>query len=194
VFLTPLRLVGLDPLDGTLRWEHPLVFQPAGTSPTPLAAGDRVVASTQAHGAVAVRVGAKGGRPAAAAGWQNKEAKSYFSSGVAAGDLLVLVTNTTQPIPSASLCCLEARTGKELWKKGVGYFHAGVIRTGDDKLLVLSDSGVLTLWAFDAKGATELARAKVCGGTLVNPALAGGRLYARDGKEVVCVRLRPKGE
>jgi outer membrane protein assembly factor BamB len=190
VFLTPLRLVGLDPLDGSLRWEHPLVFQPAGTSPTPLVAGDRVVASTQAHGAVAVRVGEKDGKPAAAPGWQNKEAKSYFSSGVTAGDLLVLVTNKTQPVPSASLCCLEAKTGKELWKKEVGYFHASVVRTGDSKLLVLSDSGVLTLWEFDAKGATELARAKVCGGTLVNPALAGGRLYVRDGKEVVCVQLR----
>ncbi len=189
VFMTPLRVVGLDPLDGSLRWEHPMVFQPAGTSPTPIVFADKIVASTQAHGAVAVRVGKKNDKPSAEPAWQNKEMKSYFSSGIASGDLLVLVTNTIEPIPSASLSCLEARTGKELWKESVGYFHAGVIRTGDGKLLVLNDAGVLTLWDFDAKGAKEISRAKVCGGTLVAPALAGGRLYARDGKVLVCLKL-----
>ncbi len=190
VFMTPLRLVGLDPIDGGLRWEHPMVFQPQGTSPTPVASGDRLVASTQAHGALAVRVAAKDDRPAAEAAWQNKEMKSYFSSGVAAGDLLYLVTNTVEPVPSATLSCLEARTGKPLWaREKVGYFHAGVVRTGDGKLLVLSDAGLLTLLEVDAKEAREVARAKVCGGTLVNPALAGGRLVVRDDKEVICLQL-----
>jgi outer membrane protein assembly factor BamB len=190
VFMTPLRLVALDPLDGTLRWEHAMVFQPRGTSPTPVAVGDKMVASTQAHGAVAVRVGKKGDKPAAEAAWQNKEAKSYFSSGVPAGDLLFLVTNTTGSLPSAALTCLEGRTGKQLWsKEKVGYYHAGLVRTGDGKLLVLSDAGLLTLLEVDGKGAKEVARAKVCGGTLVNPALAEGRLYVRDDKEVICLRL-----
>jgi outer membrane protein assembly factor BamB len=189
VFMTPLRVVGLDPLDGSLRWEHSLVFQPAGTSPTPVVLGDKIVASTQAHGAVAVKVGKKDEKPAAEAAWQNKEAKSYFSSGVASGDLLVLVTNVTQTLPAASLCCLDAKTGKELWKKGAGYFHASVIRTGDNKLLVLSDAGNLSLWEFDSRGAKELCNAKVCGGTLVTPALADGRLFVRDGKELTCLKL-----
>jgi outer membrane protein assembly factor BamB len=190
VFMTPLRLVGLDPLDGTLRWEHPMVFQPRGTSPTPIAVADKLVASTQAHGAVAVKVGSKDDRPAAEEAWQNKEAKSYFSSGVAKGDLVVLVTNTVDPLPAAALTCLEAKTGKQLWgKDNAGYFHAGVIRTGDGKLLVLNDSGVLTLLDVDDKGGKEIARAKVCGGTLMNPALAGGRLYVRDDKELICLQL-----
>jgi outer membrane protein assembly factor BamB len=192
VFLTPLRLVALDPLDGTLRWEHPMVFQPAGTSPTPVAIGDKLVASTQAHGAVAVRVGKKDDKSAAEAAWQDKEIKSYFSSGVSAGDLLVLVTNTVEPLPAAALACLDAGTGKQLWtREKVGYFHAGVIRTGDGRLLVLNDSGVLTLLEPDAKACRELARAKVCGGTLVSPALADGKLFVRDDKEVICLQLTP---
>jgi outer membrane protein assembly factor BamB len=191
VFMTPLRLVGLDPLDGTLRWEHPMVFQPRGTSPTPIAVGDRLVASTQAHGAVAVQVGKKDDKPAAKPAWQNKEMKSYFSSGVAAGDLLLLVTNVIEPVPATAITCLEAKTGKKLWtKEKAGYFHAGLVRTGDGKLLVLNDSGVLTLLEVDGKGAREVARAKVCRGTLVNPALAGGRLYVRDDKEVICLQLK----
>jgi outer membrane protein assembly factor BamB len=191
IFMTPLRLVGLDPLDGTVRWEHPMVYQPRGTSPTPVASGDRVVASTQAHGAVAVRVGKKDEKTAAEEAWQNKEMKSYFSSGVAAGDLLLLVTNVVEPLPVTAITCLEARTGKQFWKKDkVGYFHAGLLRTGDGKVLVLNDSGVLTLLEVDDKGAREVARAKVCGGTLVSPALADGRLYVRDGAEVICLQMR----
>jgi outer membrane protein assembly factor BamB len=190
VFMTPLRLVGLDPLDGALRWEHPMVFQPAGTSPTPIATGDRLVTSTQAHGAFAVRVGKKEDRTAAEPAWQNKAMRSYFSSGVAGGELLFLVTNAIEPVPAAALTCVEAKTGKQLWvREKVGYFHAGVLRTGDGRLLILSDGGVLSLLDVDAKGAKELARAKVCGGTLVNPALAGGRLFVRDGKELICLKL-----
>jgi outer membrane protein assembly factor BamB len=190
VFMTPLRLVGLDPLDGSLRWEHPMVFQPSGTSPTPVASGDRVVASTHAHGAVAVKVGLKDEKRAAEPAWQNKDPKSYFSSGVALGDLLVLVTNTIEPLPAAALTCLDARTGKQLWKKAsVGYFHAGVIRTGDGKLLVLNDAGILSLLEIDARMTKELARTKVCGGTLITPALANGRLYVRDDKELICLQL-----
>jgi outer membrane protein assembly factor BamB len=194
VFVTPLRIVGLDPIDGTLRWEHPMVFQPRGTSPTPIAVGDRLVASTMSHGAVAVRVGVKADNPAAEAAWQNKDKKSYFSSGVAAGDLLFLVTNVIDPAPDASITCLDVKTGKELWKKDqVGAFHAGLVRTGDGKLLVLNDAGVLTLLEVDAKGGKEIARAKVCGGTLVSPALADGRLYVRDAAEVICLDLQGPG-
>jgi outer membrane protein assembly factor BamB len=191
VFMTPLRLLGLDPLDGSLRWEHPMVFQPSGTSPTPIILGDRLVASTQAHGAVAVAVHMdKENKQSAAPAWQNKESRSYFSSGVAAGELLFLVTNVVEPLPNTSITCVEAKSGKELWKKEkVGYFHAGVIRTGDGKLLILNDSGLLMLWEVDAKGPKELARAKVCGGTLINPALADSRLYARDDKVLVCLQL-----
>jgi outer membrane protein assembly factor BamB len=190
VFMTPLRLVGLDPLDGSFRWEHPMVFQPLGASSTPVAVGNKLVASTQAHGAVAVQVEQKEDKRTASPAWQNQDMKSYFSSGVAGGDLLFLVTNTVEPLPSAALSCLDARTGKLLWtREKVGYFHAGVIRTGDGKLLILSDGGQLTLLEVDAKGAREVARAKVCGGTLANPALARGRLYVRDDKEVICLEL-----
>jgi outer membrane protein assembly factor BamB len=190
VFMTPLRVVGLDPLDGTLRWEHPMVFQPAGTSPTPAVLGDLIVASTQAHGAVAVRVATREEKLTADAGWQNKDTKSYFSSGVAAGDYLYLVTNVVEGLPETSLACLDSKTGKCLWtREKVGYFHAGVIRTGDGKLLILNDGGTLSLLEVDGQGAKELCKAKVCGGTLVTPALVNGKLYARDDKELICLQV-----
>jgi outer membrane protein assembly factor BamB len=190
VFLTPLRLVGLDPLDGTLRWEHPMIFQAQGTSPTPVAIGDKLVTSTQAHGAVAVQVKKDGDSLQANAAWSDQSQKSYFSSGVAVNDLVLLVTNALEPLPTTSVACLDGKTGKSLWtKEKAGYFHAGLIRTGDNKVLVLNDSGLLSLLEIDATGAKELAKAKVCGGTLVSPALADGKLVTRDDKELICLQV-----
>jgi outer membrane protein assembly factor BamB len=192
VFMTTLRLVGLNPLDGSVSWEFPLPFQPSGTAPTPITAGDLLVTSTMTNGTTAVRV-TGGDKPAAGQVWQGKDLHGYFSTGLAVRtDYLFLVTNTLQPTPQADLCCVELKTGKVLWtQEKVGYFHFGVVRTGDDKLLILDDAGTLKLIEPDPKGYRELCRAKVCGGTLVTPALAGGRLYARDDKEVVCLQLTP---
>lgn len=187
VFMTPLRMVGLDPIDGTLRWEHPMVFQQAGTSPTPVAFKNRIIASTQSHGAVAVNIKRQEDALAAEASWHVPEAKSYFSSGVVAGSRLILVTNVVEILPNTSLTCLDGETGKQLWKKsGVGYFHAGVVRLGDDKLLVLNDAGKLTLMELDDKGIKELCSVSACGGTLVSPAVSNGRVFVRDSGEVVC--------
>jgi outer membrane protein assembly factor BamB len=191
VFMTSLRLVAVNPLDGSLNWEYPLVFQPSGASPTPLVAGDLLVTSTITNGAVAARVADKDGKTAGSQAWQEKDMTAYFSTGVTSSkEYLYLVTNVLDPIPRADLRCVELKTGKQLWKKdGIGYFHAGVIRTGDGKLLILDDGGVLKLVEEDPKEYRELCRSKVCDGTLVNPALAGGRLYVRDGKEVICLQL-----
>jgi hypothetical protein len=85
---------------------------------------------------------------------------------------------------------VETRTGKELWKKdNVGTYHASLLRTGDDKLLLMEEAGDLVLLEPSPKEYRELARAHVCGNTWAHPALADGRLYIRDGKELVCVQL-----
>jgi outer membrane protein assembly factor BamB len=189
VFMTTLRVVGLNPLDGSVSWEFPLPFQPSGTAPTPLVVGDLILTSTMTNGTTGVRV--KGGdKTTAEKAWQAKELYGYFSSGVAAKGRAFLVTNTLKPLPRADLCCVDLATGKELWRKeGAGYFHFGLIRTGNGKLLLLSDAGTLKLLDAAADSYRELCSAKVCSGNLVTPALAGGCLYARDDQGIVCVQL-----
>jgi outer membrane protein assembly factor BamB len=192
VFMTTLRVIGLNPLDGSVTWEYPLPFQPGGTSPTPIVVGDRVVTSTMSNGTTALRVTA-GEKIETAKVWQARELSGYFPSGVAAGaDRLFLVTNTLKPVPRADLCCVDMATGKRKWKKeGVGYFHFGLVRTGSDKLLVLDDAGNLKLLDATADEYRELCSAKICDGTFSLPALSEGRLYARDDSAVVCVSLIP---
>ena len=94
---------------------------------------------------------------------------------------------------TSTLHCVETKTGHELWKKEkVGKYHAALLRTGDDKLLMLDDFGNLTLIDPDPKEYKELAKSKVCGATWAHPALSDGRVYLRDDKELICVQVPTK--
>jgi outer membrane protein assembly factor BamB len=191
VFMTTLRVVGLNPLDGTVSWEFPLPFQPSGTAPTPVVAGDLIVTSTMDNGSTGIRL-TSGEKAGAERAWQAKGLSGYFSSGVASKDRLFLVTNTLRPVPRADLSCVDLATGKQLWKKeGVGYFHFGLVRTGDGNLLVLDDAGNLKLLDAAAPEYRELCTAKACEATLVAPALADGHVFARDGDSLSCLKLSP---
>src|SRR5262249_52980817 len=107
-------------------------------------------------------------------------------------DHLFLVTGTKPPALKvhADLRCIEAVTGKELWQKpNVGKYHASPLRTGGNKLLMLDDGGNLMLLEprfLECKGR---AKRNVCHEAWAHPALADGRLYVRDGENLVCVQF-----
>jgi outer membrane protein assembly factor BamB len=193
VFMTTLRLLAVNPLDGSLSWEFPLVFQSAGASTTPLVVGDLLITSTMTNGSTVLQIGNKDDKRVATQKWQNKDFTGYFSTGVVVNkEHVYLVTNELQPKPSCTLRCVELNSGKELWSKpAVGYYHSGLIRTGDNRLLMLDDGGTLRLLDANPKEYRELASAKVCGGTFAVPALANARLYVRDDKEVLCLEFAP---
>jgi hypothetical protein len=128
--------------------------------------------------------------------WTTPKLTSYFTTPVAVGtEHLYMVTGKVPGLlkpreVQADLHCVEAATGKMLWTRPkVGQYHASLLRTGDDKLLMLEDGGDLVLLEPSPKEYRELARSKVCGPTWAHPALAGGKLYLRDDKEVICLRL-----
>jgi outer membrane protein assembly factor BamB len=189
---TALRIVGLSPQDGAIRWEHPMVFQPSGVSPTPLAIGSALICTTQDTGTMALELG-ETASPAPRSPWWKQDLTSYFSTGSAGpkGTVLV-VTNIQTPLPRADLRCLDLAKGDELWRKeGLGYYHMGVITTGDGKLLILDDGGNLILADASREKFEQLAKSNICRGTMSNPALADGCIYVKDDKELICLRLAP---
>jgi outer membrane protein assembly factor BamB len=192
VFLTQLGVVSLAPSDGSLLWRFPLKDKLLESSTTPARAGDHLLASSITYGSAGLKLAPKDGKPAMSEAWTNPALTSYFSTPVAVGDHFYLVTGSL-PIgrpPSATLHCVEAKTGKSLWSKPkVGKYHASLIRTADDKLLMLEDGGDLVLIEADPKEYRELARSKVCGETWAHPGLVDGRLYLRDDKEAICLQL-----
>ena len=106
------------------------------------------------------------------------------------GDHLYMVNGQLSRNPTVSLRCVETATGKVLWtKEKVGKYHAALLRTGDKKLLMHTDAGELMLIDPSPEAYKELAKAKVCGETWAHPALANGRLYVRDAKELLCLQV-----
>lgn len=187
VMQTTLRIVGVDAKTGALRWEHPLVFQPSGVSPTPLVVGNRLICTTQDSGTLSIDMPALGAKESKA-GWWHESLTAYFSTGsVTADGRVFVITNVVMPLPRADLRSLDAKTGEETWKKeGLGYFHVGLIALANDRLLILDDGGKLVLAEAGRAEFKTLCQSKVCGGTFVNPVLAEGHLIVRDGKELIC--------
>ena len=190
VVQTTLRVMGLSPKDGSVRWEHPLVFQPAGVSPTPLVVGKSLICTTQDTGTMVLDFSEKGAAKPKSPWWK-QDVTSYFSTGTAGPkDSVLVVTNVLQPLPRTDVTCFDLAKGQELWKQEkLGYYHVGLITTGDGKLFMLDDAGNLILAEVTREGYKQLSKSTACRGTLSNPGLANGRVYVRDDKEVVCLQL-----
>lgn len=193
VFLTQQNIVSVSPKDGSVFWKYPFKDLLSESSTTPLQVGDLLIAGSVTLGSVALRLGEQDGKPSITQVWRKPELTCYFSTPVAVGkDHLYMINGILGLKPGVTLRCVETATGKILWQKSnIGKYHAALLRTGDDKLLMLDDGGHLTLIQPDPKEYRELARSKVCGETWAHPALANGRLYLRDNKELLCLQLAP---
>jgi outer membrane protein assembly factor BamB len=196
IFLTAEGVISVSPADGSLFWRFPLKDRLFEASTTPARAGDILLASAITYGSAGLHLATKDGKPAMSEAWTNPKLTSYFTTPVAVGkEHVYLVTGTTPNLfkptpPQADLHAIDAASGKALWTRPkVGQYHASLLRTGDDKLLMLEDTGDLVLVDPSPKQYKELARSKVCGATWAHPALADGRLYLRDDKEVICLQL-----
>src|SRR5262249_3881626 len=193
LFFTHQGLVSFNPQDGQVYWKFPLEDKLSESSITPVRIGDFLLASSITYGCVGLRLGTTDNKPSVKELWKNGDLTCYFSTPIPVGqDHIYLVTGTKPPAfqAQATLHCIETRTGKELWKKPkVGKYHATLLRTGNNKLLMLEEAGNLVLFDPDPKEYRELARSKVCGETWAHPALANSRLYVRDNKEVICLQL-----
>jgi outer membrane protein assembly factor BamB len=198
IVLTGANLLGLSET-GKQLWAVPFEGkvgpkQLIESSATPLVVDDLVVASTVTSGSIAVRPPREPAGKAERA-WFNKNLTCYFSTPVVVGEHLYMVNGSATLLnPSITLRCVELKSGKVVWeKKDVGKYHAAVVRCGGpglERLLMLDDGGVLTLFEANPKDYRELARSKVCGETWAHPALVDGHVYLRDGSELVCVPLK----
>ena len=191
IVLTQLGLASLSPKDGHVFWKFPFRDLLSESSTTPVKVGDLLIASSVTLGSVALKMTEKDGKPAVEQVWKKPELTCYFSTPVPVGkDNLYMITGSFLPKPSVVLRCVETATGKTLWSKAnIGKYHAALLRTGDDKLLLLADDGNLTLIEPSAASYKELARSKVCEETWAHPALANGKLYLRDNKKLYCLQL-----
>jgi outer membrane protein assembly factor BamB len=90
--------------------------------------------------------------------------------------------------PVTHLTCVNAATGERVWQQP--RFGKGNLIAADGKLFISTMNGELVIVRATPRAYEEIGRAVVLGSTRQAPSLAGGLLYLRDDREIVCVDVK----
>jgi hypothetical protein len=90
--------------------------------------------------------------------------------------------------PVTHLTCVSAASGERQWQEL--RFGKGNLIAADGKLFLSTMQGELVVVTTTPKRFEELGRKRIIGKTRQAPALAGGLLYLRDDREIVCLDVR----
>jgi len=155
--------------------------------PTPVVHGDLAyVVSGRDHYTLAVRLdGGRGDLTGTNVAWKAKSGAAYICSPVCYGDYYYYVEDNGWGN------CLEAVTGKRVWRERMnGEFRASLV-AGDGKVYFTSLEGAVTVVktgpAFEV-----LARNELDENIVATPAFAHGRVYIRGAKHLYCIEENKK--
>jgi outer membrane protein assembly factor BamB len=182
IFLTSKTLLSLAPENGQIYWKY---SWPEGINiATPIFVPDDkiFISASYDKGAVLLKMIVDGDRIGIEEVWKSRVMKNHFNSSVLQGDYLYGFDN-------AILTCIEANTGEEQWRhRG---FEKGSLLLADGHLIILGEGGKLALAEVSPNEYREKARFQLFDDKCWTvPTLAGGKLYLRTQKEMVCLDLR----
>jgi outer membrane protein assembly factor BamB len=188
IFFTRQGVVLLDPKTGKVdyqkRWRARI--DASVNAATPLVVGDLVFFSASYDtGALLLKVG-KGKVEEVWSG--DEEMSNHYSTCVVHKGFLYGFHGRQEP--GAALRCVELKTGKIRWTRP--RYGCGSMVLADGQLIILTEGGDLVLADPSPDAYREKARAHVFDALpcRAQPALADGRLYARDGAELKCWKLK----
>ncbi len=190
VAFTAEALTGLDLKTGATLWRLPLRTGAKRHAATPVIDGDTVTVTSQTLGLVRVKISQSASGLVAAPQWVNKPLAINLATPVLSGGHLYCYG----PIRTKDYVCVDAATGVTKWTEtgfGLGKDqtdYASTIAVGKN-LLLLTYDGQLVLISANPEKFTELGRLQVCGKTWCSPAFAEGKLYVRDGRDLLCLDL-----
>lgn len=191
IFFTRHNLFSLRPATAAVNWQlrWSPAMQASVSAATPLAAGSVLFATASyGAGAVALEFSATGTRKL----WDGDDILSaqYGTPAHREGHLYGFdgrVDTGARP----ELRCVELRTGKIKWSSD--RVDAGAIILAGGELLVVTQNGQLVRVAARTDGFHERTRAQLLGLEVrAHPALADGRLFARDKQRLIAVDLRAR--
>jgi outer membrane protein assembly factor BamB len=186
VALTADALLGAKIEDGTLLWRVPLKTAAKRHAATPVIMGNRVVANSHTFGMVCLEISGDSGGLTARPAWKNEVLKINLATPVLVRGQLYCQG------PNRDYVCVDAATGRIRWTQagfGNGKRDYSSTMVLGDKLLVLTEDGQLILLKANPDRYEELGRLQVCGNTWSFPAYVDGKIYVRDGRQLVCLDL-----
>ncbi len=182
IFMAAKDAVALNPRTGVVAWSHPWKTSYDINAADPVVSGNKVfVSSGYNHGASVFEVADN----KTSVVWENKNLRNHFASSV-------LFKGHLYGVDENQLRCVDFATGEVKWTdKASG---KGTLIIADGKLVVLSEKGELIIAEASAEAFKPLGRAQILGGKCwTAPALANGKLYARNAKgDLICVEVGGK--
>ncbi len=181
-------LFGLDPKTGatgfSFHWRARM--HASVNAATPVVVGDRIfLTSSYSTGDNLLEVGKDGSLKSV---WSGDSFSSQYATPMHKDGFLYGLAGRHDSYEGTSPRCVELATGKVRWTLP-GLKAAAMIMAGEN-LLVLTEGGELLRLKARADKPVVTARAQILGsGVRAQPSLAEGKLFARDGRRLVCVDL-----
>ena len=183
VVVSASRVFGLAPEDGALLWSQAWDTDNGINVSQPVIVDDHrfFISAGYGKGASLIEITGSGNSFQAHALWTNINMKNKFNSSV-------LHEGHVYGLDEGILTCLDVNTGDRKWKGGRYGYGQVLLATGH--LIVLSDSGEIALVKASPTEYTEVARFAALDGKSWNyPAIAGGRLFVRNAKEMAVYKV-----
>lgn len=185
LYFSGTRVMGLDPADGALLWEHPWYSNNDINSAQPIQVDDDLlwVSSSYGHGSELLKLVPQGERFAVEVVWAKNSMRNKFNSSV-------LYDGYIYGLDESIMACIDAMTGERMWKGGrYGY---GQLLLAGDHLVVLTESGEVVLVKATPQGHEEVAAFQALEGKTWNvPTIADGVLLVRNQTEMAAYDIRP---
>ncbi|MBI5828409.1 MAG: PQQ-like beta-propeller repeat protein [Chloroflexi bacterium] len=186
---TPENIRGLDPRDGKPLWAVPYKVTYGVSIASPVFQEGIVLVCGYWEGSKAVRLG-KTATDAALLWEENQYLRGEMSQPLYRDGHVYLLDK------SNGLTCFKLATGEKVWDDGHRTTPKGhdpqaslVWLNNGDRAIILNAEGYLILARLNPAGYDEQSRTKIIGKTWAHPAFAGRCVFARDGRELVCVSL-----
>ena len=175
-------IVGIDIDSGEEMWREPFPTFSTQNIVTPVWYRDTIITGGIGQPIVALRIGI--GDSGVVQTWQNEDVPLHMSSPVLIGDKLLGLSHKK----AGNLFCLEANTGKVLWR-GDGRFakNAAMLSIGD-LLAILTSEGDLVFVKPTRSGFKRLAQYAVAKNekTWAHPVLLDKRVLVKGDEDLVC--------
>jgi len=193
VVFTGSSALGLKPGSGKALWHHPYQTPYDCNIATPIAVdGNVFISSGENHGSALLKLTQDGDTFTASEVWASNGPTSVmrneWQTSILLNGHLYGMDNVGGAGPITHLTCIEAATGKRVWQEA--RFGKGNLIAADGKLFISTMRGEIVIARATPKGYEEIGSAKLFKGSRTAPALANGRLYLRDDKEIVCLNVR----
>jgi len=185
LYFSGKRIMGLDPANGSLLWEHPWYSNNDINSAQPIQVDDDHlwVSSSYGHGSELLKIVPQSDRFAVEVVWEKNSMRNKFNSSV-------LRDGYIYGLDESIMACIDVMTGERKWKGGrYGY---GQLLLAGEHIVVLTESGEVVLVKATPEGHEELAMFEALEGKTWNvPAIADGILLVRNQTEMAAYDLRP---